>query len=160
MRILQGARALALAASLSVSLAVPPAVAQTSIAGQAVAPSHLATELSPTTIPDGLGGAFVGFLAIATPATSHTSTGNYAPFVAHVDQNGTPVADWQTGEIGYLYVDGDWLTRIASPGPGRVWVAPEVVSPPPPAGLPDFVARPIGNIGITLPDSSLTASRT
>ena len=153
MRTLHGPIPPALAALLLALLAVPPANAQTDTAGIAVAPNHAANETGPTTIPDGLGGSFVGFIG-STSAPFNES--QYAPYVAHVDANGVPVAGWNIWAIGYLDV-GPASTRIASPGPGEVWVGPYSVDPFP--GQPNLVARPIRDFGITIPDSSVTTER-
>jgi hypothetical protein len=151
MRTLHGPIPPALTALLLVMLAVPRVNAQTDTAGKAVAPNHANNEVGPTTIPDGLGGAFVGFIGNTSCPLCAIA---YAHFVAHVDANGDPVAGWSTGAIGNLDVSSAPAV-IASSEPGLVWVAPSNVF----AGAPDhFLARPIRDLGITVPDSSVTTA--
>ena len=151
MRMLHGPIARALTALLLALIAVPPAIGQTDAAGKAVAPNHLSLEMGPATIPDGLGGAFVGFIG----STTCPSCGiQYAHYVAHVDASGDPVAGWNTDAIGNLDV-GSSPASIASSEPGQVWIGAEDVG----FGEPWFVARPIRSFGITVPDSSVTVER-
>lgn len=142
--------AIPLLATLMLVLAFANARAQTATAGHAVAPTHLAYEGVPTTVPDGMGGAFIGLRAIVAFVGDQPAT-----FVAHVDATGTPVPGWNVEGIGPLAIDYTFPVNIASVTPGRAWLAPDYFC----VGCDPFLARAVGDLGLTVPDSSVAGGR-
>jgi hypothetical protein len=116
-------------------------------AGTLVAPSlpGTSTETGPLAIPDGAGGAFVGF---RTPA-------EYKMHVARVDETGTPVGSWlPIGISGLSEVPGR-AVQIASIAPDRVLIlADNTVTFNPPA----YLTRVVGENGLTDPEVSSLSS--
>jgi hypothetical protein len=116
-------------------------------AGTLLAPSLPGTTLEsgPLAIPDGAGGAFVGF---RTPADN-------LMHVARVDATGTPLASWSpVGISGLSQVPGR-AVQIAAAGPDRVLIlADNTVTFHPPA----YLTRVVGENGLADPEVSSLSS--
>lgn len=114
-----------------------------------VAPDHLSDEALSATVPDGAGGAYIGFRG--SPAFLYDPPGR---FVAHVGPDGVADPAWAVVEQQGFHPQQSAAPVAIAPGrQGRVWVGGDIYFASYPA---DPLARAVGELGATVPDSSIT----
>jgi len=114
-----------------------------------VAPDHLSDEDLSATVPDGAGGAYIGFRG--RPAFLYDPPGR---FVAHIGPDGMADPSWTVVELQGFHPQQSAAPVAIAPGrQGRVWVGGDLYFASNPANP---LARAVGELGATVPDSSIT----